>query len=111
VVITVILAGIVGKTEKFNGDEYRYLNQAVNPLSVHLPPHGMRILTPRIVTVLPLDFRNGFRVVTVTAISGTLAVGYLILRTLGCSVLAALACLSGLVFHSGIRQALYTPPH
>ncbi|HQL62331.1 MAG TPA: hypothetical protein PLQ35_08555 [bacterium] len=110
VVITVILAGIVGKTEKFNGDEYRYLNQSVNPLSVHLPPHGMRILTPRIVTILPLDFRNGFRVVTVTAISGTLAVGYLILRTLGCSILAALACLSGLVFHSGIRQALYHYP-
>ncbi|MFH1738981.1 MAG: hypothetical protein ABIH23_08215 [bacterium] len=110
VVLVVLLSWFAGKTDKFNGDEYCYLNQAQNPVSVFLPPHGLRILTTRIVSLLPIDIRNGFYVVTIIGVTGAVALAYIILRRMGCTIWVSLACLSGFVFHHGLSQVVYHFP-
>ncbi len=109
----VLVIGIslcVGKTQKFNGDEYRYVMQAENPLSVLMPPHGLRILTPRLAWLIPVDLRQGFYIMTLLSMTGTVALAYILLRTIGCTIPISATALSVLLLHRGIHESLFHYP-
>ncbi len=100
----------IGRTERFNGDEYRYLMQAENPLAVVLPPHGLRILTPRLAWLMPISLRHGFYVITLLSLIGTVALAYLILRTIGCSIAVSATVLSMFILHRDFHESLFHYP-
>ncbi len=105
--IVLFFSWYVGTADKFQGDAYRYVMQAKNPLSVIAPPHGLRILTPRIVYFLPLNIRHGFLAVTILSMAGTVTLAYLLLRLIGCGIALSLALTAGFIMHNGFRQSLF----
>ncbi len=106
-VVVFLLSWFTGLSPKLNGDEYLYLRQSENPLSVIGPPHGFRLLSTRLAWMLPIPQRAGFYVFTVTGIAGAFTLIYVLLRVIGCTIWSALAAMTALVFHRGIRECLF----
>lgn len=97
----------LGTASELIGDPYLYFIQALNPLSVISPPHGLRWLTPRIAYVLPLSLSNAFYGITVAALIGSLALAYINLRLFGCKQFTAVTVLSALLANPGFHDSLF----
>ena len=105
--IVLIQSFISGATDELIGDPYLYFTQSLNPLSVISPPHGLRLLTPRLAYLMPLALTNAYYCITIAALIGTIALAYLNLRIVGCNKLTNIAILSALISNPGFHDSLY----
>ncbi len=102
-----VISWFTGLSPKLHGDEYLYLRQSENPSAVIGPPHGFRLLTPRLVWALPIPLRAGFYVSTVLGSTGAFTLIFILLRVIGCSRWIAAAAMVSLIFHRGIHDCLF----
>ncbi len=105
--VVLIQSFINGATDELIGDPYLYFTQALNPLSVISPPHGLRLLTPRLAYLMPFSLAHAYYGITLAAIIGTICLAYINLRIVGCNKLTSIAILSALLSNPGFHDSLY----